>query len=545
VSRLARATRAALAGCLSALSVAGGLAGCTNAETARPTSRLVIALPQEPESLNPLLMSGAATATLVPMIYSLLLTLDERGRLVPDLATSVPTVANGGVSRDGKTIVYHLRSSATWQDGQPITSADVVFTYDAIVNPRNNVVSRAGYDEIASVDALDRDTVRVRLRRPYAPILSIFLAPNQNYGLLPAHLLRGKADLNRVSYNGDPVGSGPYRVASWVRGDHLSLVRNASYYGGAPAIEALEIKFVTDSNTILNQLRTGEVNVSLVADPNQLAAYASIPQTRVVRAPLAGVGDLFFNLRDANLGDVRVRRALVEAVDLPTIVRKATKGAQTFADAGRGLYGWGYDPNAPLPAYDPRSAARLLDAAGWRRSPGGVRSKDGRSLSLQFAYVLGNAAASSIGLLLQDQLRAGGVDLQLRGYNPTQFRAPASSGGPIFGGKYQIGFLEIYTQSDPDTEWYLGCSQIPPHGFNISAYCDAQTERAEAAGTATYDPAQRRRFASAVQRRIAQELPSIPLWQQNAVYVVPSVLRGFRPSLQSATWNVASWTIGS
>lgn len=540
-----RAIHAPLARCLAVLWIVSALAGCTGggAGKAPPPARLVVALPQEPESLNPLLMTGAATSTLVPMIYSFLLTLDEHDRLVPDLAAQVPTVANGGVSRDGKTIVYHLRRGATWQDGRPVTSADVAFTYAAIVNPRTNVVSRAGYEEIAGVDAVDAQTVRVRLRRPYAPILSIFLAPNQNYGVLPAHLLSGKPDLNRATYNGAPVGSGPYKVAEWVRGDHLRLVRNASWYGGAPAIAELEIKFVTDSNTILNQLRTHEVNVALVADPNQLAAYAAVADARVVRAPLAGVGDLFFNVRDPDLRDVRVRRALVQAVDLPTIVRKATQGAQTFAGAGGGLFGWGFDPAVALPAYDPAAAARLLDAAGWRRTPGGGRAKDGRALSVQFAFVSGNRAASSLGILLQSQLRASGVDLAIRAYNPTQFRAPASSGGPIFGGKYQLGFLEIYTQSDPDTHWYFGCSEIPPHGFNISAYCDPRTDRAQAAGTATYDPAQRRVWASAVQRRIAQDVPSIPLFQQNAVYVVPAALREFRPSLQSATWNAGRWAM--
>ncbi len=529
---------------LAAVLVAAAFAACNPAGSGAPKAdRLTVAQPQEPDSLNPLFLTGAATATIVPMLYSYLLTLDEHDRLQPDVASEVPTRANGGVSGDGKTIVYHLRRGVKWQDGFPLTAADVVFTFGAIVNPRNNVVSRSGYDRVAGVEAIDPLTVRVRMRAPYAPILSTFLAPNQNYGILPAHLLADKPDLNQAAYNRDPIGSGPYRVAEWVRGDHLRLVRNASYYAGPPAIGEIELKFVPDSNTILNQLKTGELDVALVADPNHLAEYGTIAGERVVRAPLAGIGDLFFNLRDPDLADVRVRRALLESLDLPRIVRDATKGAQVYAGAGRGLFSWGYDPSIRLPAYDPPDAAASLDATGWRRGPGGSRDKGGRPLALQFAFVSGNATASSLGLLMQQQLRAAGVELALRSYNPTQFRAPAGQGGPLYGGKFQLAFLEIYTPADPDTSWYFGCSEVAPNGFNTSRYCDPATDRAAEAGTMTYDPALRRHYASLVQRRVAAALPSIPLWQQNAVYVVPVSLRNFRPAAESPVWNVGRWTL--
>ncbi|HZO93210.1 MAG TPA: peptide ABC transporter substrate-binding protein [Candidatus Baltobacteraceae bacterium] len=527
-----------MAACCGALLL--GLAGCVAAGGPPPAARLTIALPQEPQSLNPLFLSGAATATIVPMIYSYLLTLDEHNRLRPDLAVAVPTQANGGISRDGKTIVYRLRRAA-WQDGAPVTAADVAFTFQAIMNPRNNVVSRSGYDAVASVEAIGARTVRVRLRRPYAPILSTFLAPNQNYGVLPAHLLRGKADLNHDAYDTRPIGSGPYRVVEWLHGDHLRLERNRGYYGGAPSIAEIDLRFVADSTTILNQLRTGEIDVALVADPNLLAQYGTIRRERVVRAPLAGVAQLFFNVRDPDLADVRVRRALVEALDLPRAVRDATKGAERYADAGRGLFSWGYDPAIAPPPFDPAGAARLLDAAGWRRAPGGMRTKGGRALALELAFVTGNPTAASLGLVLQQQLRAAGVQLALHAYNPTEFRAPGSSGGPLFGGRYQLAFLEIYTPADPDTAWFFGCSQIPPNGFNVSRWCDPATDRAELAGTSTYDPAQRRRDAALVQRRVAAELPSVSLWQQNAVYVVPATLREFRPAEESPVWNVGTW----
>jgi ABC-type transport system substrate-binding protein len=162
---------------------------------------------------------------------------------------------------------------------------------------------------------------------------------------------------------------------------------------------------------------------------------------------------------------------------------------------------------------------------------------------VQFAFVTGNATASALGLLMQQQLHGAGVELTLRPYNPTQFRAPAADGGPLYSGKFQLAFLEIYTPADPDTLWYFACSELAPNGFNTSRYCDPVTDRAAEAGASTYDPALRRHFATVVQRRVAAALPSIPLWQENAVYVVPASLRNFRPAAESPVWNVGRWAI--
>ncbi len=480
--------------------------------------------------MNPLLIEGASTATIVPLIYSYLLTIDDRGRLVPDVATEVPTQANKGISRDGLTIKYHLRKNVKWQDGAPLTARDVVFSYDAVMNPRNNLPSRDGYEQIRRVRAAGAYTVIVTLKTPYAPILSWFLAPNQNYGILPEHLLGRYPDVNHVPYDAMPIGSGPFRVVQWVRGDHLRLVRNPSYYAGAPAIGEITLKFVADTNTILNQLRTGEVNAYLDADQDYLREYSAIRSEQVRRAPIAGIGDLFFNAADPALSDPRVRTALAEALDLPRIVRNATRGAETTADANRGLFSWGYDPSIKMPAYDLAAAKRVLEAPGAPHT-------------LEFTTLSGNAVYASIAVQVQQALRALGIAVTIRSYSPTLFLAPAADGGPIFAGRFQAAFTEILTSADPDTQWYLGCAQAAPRGFNVSRFCDAITERAEAAGVANYDPAVRRKYAAIVQRRVAQLVPYVPLWQRRSIFVLPKSLQGFRPSPESPYWNVAQWRL--
>ena len=494
-------------------------------------ARLVIADQREPISLNTILLEGPSAATLDPLIYSYLLEYDEHGNLVPDLAAEVPTKSNGGISADGLTITYHLRTNAKWQDGVPVTARDVAFTFHAILNPKNNVFSRYGYDRVRDVSAVDDHTVRVTLRAPYSPITSNFFAPDENYGILPEHRLRSYPNLNQVPFNSKPIGSGPYRVVAWDRGDRLTLDRNPFYFRGTPPISSITLKFITNSNTVLNQMRTREVNAYFFADPEHLQEYRAIAGATVVRAPFAGFGVLVFNTADPAIAEPEVRRALVQALNLQELVRNATRNTQEFDNANRGLFSWAYDSSATPQPYEARAAKVVFQAH--------------RVRSLTLIYESGIATSSSVAVQLQRQLQAIGIDVALRAYTPQMFRAPAATGGPLFGGKFQLAFVELYNTVDPNTQWILSCSEIPPSGFNTSHFCDAQTERANEEDLQTYDRGRRARYASVVQHRLVEQVPLLALWADNAIYVVPSNLSGFDPSPTSPYWNIWQWRLNS
>ncbi len=144
-------------------------AACTTQQSrsAREPGTLVIAVQKEPISLNPLLLEGIDAYTYGEILYSYLTRYDSDGHVVADLADPVPTLANGGVSADGKTLTYHLRRGVRWQDGTPLTSRDVAFSYHAVMNPENNLPERYGIDKVASFDAPDPYTVVVRLKRAF------------------------------------------------------------------------------------------------------------------------------------------------------------------------------------------------------------------------------------------------------------------------------------------------------------------------------------------------------------------------------------------
>ena len=160
---------------------------------------------EEPDTLNPVIGQMSFSSDVFQLVFDGLIRFDERGRPVPDLAREVPSLANGGISKDGKTITYHLMPGAKWHDGVPLTSHDVAFTWRQIMNRSNVTPTRVGYERIQRIDTPDDRTVIVRLDRPYPP--AIFLFKNLNQGaIVPEHILRGYASINKVPFNRGPIG---------------------------------------------------------------------------------------------------------------------------------------------------------------------------------------------------------------------------------------------------------------------------------------------------------------------------------------------------
>ncbi|MFN2449855.1 MAG: ABC transporter substrate-binding protein [Candidatus Baltobacteraceae bacterium] len=145
------------------------LSACSGGSTAGGQTLVFTGLAGEPDSLNPLVSTSTDLYNLSHLYMSLLVESDARGRLVPEIASAVPTMQNGGISPDGRTIVYHLRRNVRWQDGVALTARDVLFSYRAAIDPRNNVPTRVGYTDVFSVSAPDAYTVVVRMRRPFSP----------------------------------------------------------------------------------------------------------------------------------------------------------------------------------------------------------------------------------------------------------------------------------------------------------------------------------------------------------------------------------------
>jgi peptide/nickel transport system substrate-binding protein len=531
------------------------LAGCTRLGTtgAGPTlhpwtkpDTARIGLYEEPDTLNPVIGTMAFASDIFQLIFDGLIRYDEKGRPVPDLARELPTLANGGISRDGRTITYHLMPNVRWSDGVPLTSADVAYTWRQIMNPANNTPSRDGYDRIERIETPDAQTVRIVMRQTYPPALFLFRDLIQG-AIVPEHVLRGNADLNRVAFNQHPIGSGPYILRAWDHGSGMRFDANPAYFRGAPKIPHVAVKFFPDQNTLASALRTHDIDLYYLVSLSQFARIATFPDITIASTSSLDWEHLNFNTRQPPLDERAVRVALCTAMDEDAIFQKIYHGlGHEVPTHFNPQFGYG-DPAVRRYPYDPRRAAALLDAAGWKIGSDGIRTKNGKRLEFALSTVAGVKQREAIEVMLLSDWHAIGADVLVKNYPAPLFFAPAAAGGMLYGGKTDVA-LFTYDDSwpDPDDSAYASPDEMPPNGRNASFYRNPEVARLEKAGLATYDPAARREIYSRISRILIDDVPEYVLDFLPAIDAFNDDLHGPKPApVGSDLWNIASWTIGS
>jgi peptide/nickel transport system substrate-binding protein len=535
----------ALAGTIIALFV--GTSGCSRGPATRDTKLLRLFELQDPPGFNPLITDNADLQDIVPLIHGFLLGADARGNFTPDLVTVVPSLANGGISRDGLTIRYRLRRGVKWQDGAPFDARDVLFSFRAAMSPENNVPDRSGFDDVASVRAPSAYDVEVRLRRPYSPALATFFSGGANdpYAILPAHLLASLHDLNRAPYNAMPVGLGPYRVVSWERGSRVVLEADPHFRRGPAKIPRVEIRIVVDSNTALTLWQSGEFDFY---DVRGLAGSRSLLQgARTVKNAREYLSDhyqfnyLMFNTASGPLRDVRVRRALVRGIDGARIER-LVRGELYRPGSGDRLPGqFAYDPSIVQASYDPVAAGKLLDTAGWRMH-GGVRMRGGVPLALQIVGVANSTGSKNIDVQLQSALQALGIRVDVKDYQYNVLFGSAQSGGIFASGRFDITSYGWQPGEDADHSYLYRCDTRPPNGENYGRICDPIIDRAAAMELGSSDPAVQAAADRTMLREIEAQGDMLFLGFDREALFAPTTLHGIEPSvLGHHYWNLDRW----
>ncbi|HJN18378.1 MAG TPA: peptide ABC transporter substrate-binding protein, partial [Armatimonadota bacterium] len=348
-------------------------AGC-----GRPTDRqgpsnelLIVGYDREPDTLNR--FSTHILEDIQVCVIEGLTIADDQMNVRPLLATEVPTLENGSVVlRDdgGMDVTWRLRPDLSWHDGTPLTSADIAFTVAAINDPGYNPESTDGFDRIASVETPDALTAVVRYREVYAPYALQFIR-----GLLPKHVLDGR-DIDRAQdYNRNPLGTGPYRVAEWRTGEYILLERVPTYWRGPAKIRQILFKFLTNTNTRINQLKSGEVHVVALVPWDRYREIAPLSEIAVHR--MAGNSYEHVTLNQEQFppfADLQVRRAMIHAIDRGLISETLLDGLAPVTHGPIQPLSWAHNDQVRRYTYDPDRSRRLLDAAGWRDSDGdGVR----------------------------------------------------------------------------------------------------------------------------------------------------------------------------
>ena len=496
------------------------------------------AISEEPNTLVRIFSNQASADDVTALLFEPFFRYDERERPVPALAMKFPTPQNGLISKDGLRITFDLRPNARWSDGVPVTANDVIFTWHAIVDGNNPVVSTAGFDKIKTIIAENPHRVTLVLKAPYSPL--VYLFSEGSFPPLPEHILRGYKTLNNITYDAAPIGDGPFKLKQWLHGSDLIFVPNELYWRGPAHLRELDIKIIPNANTQLNALRTHEIDlVDGVSKPLAGELHA-IPGINIVTQLQANYRHLDFNLKNPILRDARVRRAIAQSIDVPKILQDVYAGEGVVASTDIPPFSWAASPLPPIP-YDPAGAAQLLDAAGWKMGPDGIRVKDGQRLALAISSATDNRPNANAEALVAQELKSIGIDLSIKNYAGAVLFLEH---GPLYGGKYDMSWIINTEGTDPDSLANWGCHYWPPNGANTDFYCNPKVDAYMEDAELHYDQTRRRDDYAQAWKIMLAEVPSVIIYWDRIIIAANSDLRNLKPSpVITDYWNAWEWTI--
>jgi peptide/nickel transport system substrate-binding protein len=509
---------------------AGGSGGRVNSWTIPHVLRYSTA--EDVSSLNPLLIQQTTLGMMSSLTMAWLIKWDRNNHPFPELATQVPTMQNGGVSKDGLTITYHLRKGVKWSDGAPFSADDVVWTYHAIMSPANNILSRAGWDRITSADEPDKYTVVFHLSKPYSPfVVTFFSSGGANPCILPKHLLAQYPNINNVAYNALPVGIGPFKYKEWQRGSRVVMVANPMYWRGMPKLKEVDFQIIPDRNTVLTELQSHSLDLWYPVPGsyyigqrlNQLGGFTAILQPAYYTAYME------FNTQRPAMKDPAVRHALEMATDRRTINDKIRFGVNYVQEEPAPHTAPYWDPSIAMVPFDIAKANQVLDQAGWTRGADGIRAKNGVRLDLEFATSTGTTDTDRMIELIRLWWKQIGVNLIVKHYQSALLFSPIQAGGILYGGKWDV--LVVNWGDDPigDMSFLYACDQIPPNGQNVVRWCDRVADKAEHDLFTHYDQAQRNKDDAVVMEQVAKQTPAVVLYGSKDIFVFNKDLKNFHP----------------
>jgi len=453
----------------------------------------VMLIESSPLNLDPRIGTDAQSERIGELIFEGLVRRDEQFELKPRLAESwqIP---------DPLTYVFHLRHDVRFHDGRAMTSTDVKWTLDSLLGGTLRSAKTSAYRYIDRVETPDDFTVVIRLKEPYAALLwnlsdgAIGIVPNGSGEALARH----------------PVGTGPFRFVSETPDREVLIERNPQYWGKLAGLARVRFKVVPDATTRALELRKGSADAEINALPGDLIpALARQPQLVVERAPGTSYQYLAMNLRDPILKNVAVRQALAYAIDRTPIIHYLWHDMARPANSVLPPQHWAYDATAQVYPHDAAKARQLLDQAGYRPGPSGVR----------FHLLMNTSTDESTRLLcavLQQQLRQVGIVLDIRSFEFATFYAD------VVKGAFQLYSLRWVggSNQDPDVfENLFDTASFAPKRANRGYYSNPEVDRLIAQGRSSVDEQQRTAAYAAIQEALNRELPYVHLWWADNVLV--------------------------
>lgn len=469
----------------------------------QPASKVTIAIKAYENNLTPFTVTMAGLPTtpdLVGLVYDNLFWSPVKEDPEPWLAERADP------SPDRRQWTVKLRPGVKWQDGQPLTSEDVAFTFEAMKKATGNRYSHHVWESpvFQSADILDPLTVRLNFQDP-APTFKIL--PGADLPIVPKHIWQNIPDPSKATTM-LPIGTGPFKMVSFTPDQSYQFEANPDYFKGRPKVDRIDMPIVKDSSAAFAALQTGQIDSTDRSVPPELMdTLSQQPGMQVVKSTRMETIQLHFNTRKGALADPKVRKGITMSIDTNALVQTVLLGR---GQPGRD--GW-IGPDSPWAdpqgghEFDVAKANRSLDDAGYRRGDDGIRrGPDGNPLTFALTVAANEPQQLRSAQLVSQQVQAVGVRMNVESIDPATLRQRRGAGN------YDsfITNLESHAQVDPDALFFFFRSPVPnsPSASSFGAYSNPQFDQILNRARVTVDVDERKRLLNEAQRIFAQDAPA-------------------------------------
>lgn len=518
--KLTRLKRLRLIGIIMAL---GLMIGCSKQEDSNKESssneKMLVYGSNDYTNINPALYEHGEINSL---IFNGLTAHDKDNKIIPALAES------WNFDKSTNTYTFNLRKDIKWHDGQPFSADDVKFTVESIKNPKNASEIASNYEDVTGVEVVDDNTIKISLNAPNTAMLDYLTV-----GVLPKHILQGK-DITTDSFNQNPIGTGPFKLEKWDRGQNIILVKNKDYFAKQPSIDKVVFKIVPDDKIKSVQLKSGELDLAQVT-PKDIENFEEDNNFDVRIMKTADYRGILYNFNSKFFKENKsLPNALSYAIDRNAIIDSVLlgHGEEAYSPLQMGEYN---NPDIEKFEYDKNRAKEEIEKLGWKLGKDNIYEKNGEKLSFEIVCGEGDQVRIDMANLCSQQLREIGVESKVRINSKIDWENQDS---------YLIGWGSPF---DPDDHTYkvFGTGK----GSNYSSYSNKAIDELLKKARETDNNEEKIMYYKKFQEEMTKDMPYTFISYIDSIYVAKSNIKGITDETVlghhgvGIFWNIVDWTI--
>lgn len=549
-----------------------GFSSAVPALAAPSNAELKIGISQEFETLNPLIMSMAASTYMYRMVGRSLVVLSPEAKWVTQLAKEIPSLEKGSakIIDDGgkKKIVatWEIIDNAKWGDGKPVICQDFITAHKIATSPNVSVGEKEQWTQVEKIEIDAKNSKKCTFK--YDKAKWDFYQLAQFYPV-PSHLESSvfekygkqkegyEKNSNYVRNPTNPgLYNGPYVISEVKLGSHVAFAPNTHFYGKPANIKKIIVKLIPNTGTMEANLRSGTIDMisTMGLDPDQALAFDKKTKAEnlpfnVQFVPSVTYEHIDLNLDNPILKDIRVRKALLHAIDREGLVKSLFEGRQEVAlhNVSPKDSWFTSDPKIVTTyRYSKREAGKILDDAGWKMGPDGYRYKDGKKLSLVFQTTAGNKSRELIQIYLQNQWKQAGIEVLVKN-EPARVFFGDTMAKRKFSGMVLFAWVSSPENSPRST---LATKSIPNatngwSGQNFNAWSNSQVDKSLDALDIEFDAKKRADLVHGILKEYTSEVPTLPLYYRSDISVTPKNLKNYKMTGHqfAETNHVEDWNL--